>query len=46
MVIHEDFEKSETDIETYELVAKLKISQENDAGFPNVISLDDFNEKR
>ena len=38
-----DFEKSNTEIETYESIEELKFSQENDDG--GIIGLDDLNEK-
>ena len=39
-----DFEKSDTEIETYESIDKLKNPQENEAG--GSIILDDLNEKK
>ena len=43
IVDNKDFEKSNTEIETYESIEELKFPQENDDG--GVIILDDLNEK-
>ena len=43
IVINEDFEKSDTEIETYESIEELNFSQENDDG--GIIILDVLNEK-
>ena len=43
IVSNKDFEKSDTEIETYELIEELKYPQEYDDG--GIITLDDLNEK-
>ena len=43
LVNNKDFEKSDTEIENYELIEKLKYPQEIDDG--RIIILDDLNEK-
>ena len=44
IVINEDFEKSDTEIQTYESIEELKYPQEYDDG--GIINLDDLNEKK
>ena len=44
IVNNKDFEKSDTEIETYESIEELKFPQENDDG--GIIILDDLNEKK
>ena len=44
IVNHEDFEKSDTEIETYECIEKLKYPLEYDDG--GIILLDDLNENK
>ena len=43
VVNNKDFEKSDTEIETYESIEELKFPQEQDDG--RIIILDDLNEK-
>ena len=44
MVNTKDFEKTDTEIETYESIEELKVPQEYDDG--GIITLDDLNEKK
>ena len=44
IVIHKNFEKSETEIETYESI-ELKYPEEYDSHHSTVIKLDDLNDK-
>ena len=44
IVINKDFEKTDTEIETYESIEELKFPQEHDDG--GIVILDDLNEKK